>query len=66
MKQEIKHHVFIKRHVHYLIFKKILMNMNFTHSKCLFNENEACNALRDDYIKIAAHYDAVKRQNLNS
>lgn len=40
--------------------------MTFTHLKCLFNGNEACDALRDDYLKIAARNDAVKRQNLNS
>lgn len=42
------------------------MNITFTHFKCLFNENEACDTLRDDYLKIAASYDAVKRRNLNS
>lgn len=42
------------------------MNMNFTHLKCLFNENEACDTLRDDYVKIAVRYDTVKRRNLNS
>lgn len=40
--------------------------MNFTHLKCLFNENEACDTLRDDYVKIAVRYDTVKRRNLNS
>lgn len=41
--------------------------MAFTHLKCLFNENEPCDALRDDYLKIASFYDAEKkRQNLNS
>lgn len=39
---------------------------DFTHLKYLFNENEACDTLRDDYLKIAARYDAVKRRNLNS
>lgn len=42
------------------------MNMVFTHLRCLFNENEPCDALRDYYLKIAALYDAEKRQNLNS
>lgn len=35
--------------------------MAFTHLKCLFNENEPCDALRDDYLKIAPFYDAEKK-----
>lgn len=36
--------------------------MAFTHLKCLFNENEPCDALRDDYLKIASFYDAEKKK----
>lgn len=38
------------------------MNMAFTHLKCLLNENEPCDALRDDYLKIAQFYDAEKKK----
>lgn len=34
--------------------------MAFTHFKCLFCENEPHDALRNDYLKITALYDAEK------
>lgn len=67
MKQKIKQISIIHREPHPLgQFKKKknkkLMNMAFTHLKCLFNENEPCDALRDDYLKIAQFYDAEKKK----
>lgn len=48
--------------IHWLRFKKnIFMNMAFTYFKHLFNENEPCYALRDDYLKIATLYDAERK-----